>query len=424
MYKLIVLLALYVGSLLTCEAKSSFILKNDLAINRTNEPFVFSRGEFEHRFGVGKAGEVPFLFVKGKPIPTQTDDLNGDGKWDELAFTVDMKPGSSLKLYAVWIEAKKAPVFEKRTQVYLGEENKTGGFTEVTEADAPLGLAGFPTHYQAEGVGWENDRMAFRIYFDCRNTKDLFGKLTPGLILKKAGSPTEPTYHELAPWGMDILHCGSSLGAGSLAMLEGDSLYRLGSTPGYHYKKITEGPVRTIFELTYQGWEVNGHKYEASERITLWIGKYWFQSEVRIHDFIGEKQVVTGITTTKLDHDPLQFQANADYTAILTHGKQSLNNDILAMAVLAPTNEIGKIARTSNTDFYKLGYQTVPVKSFSQVVSDTWYMSQKIKSESPSFHYFFAMWGLENPKWNEVDSVKNYIREEAEKLSWPITISK
>ncbi len=94
------------------------------------------------------------------------------------------------------------------------------------------------------------------------------------------------------------------------------------------------------------------------------------------------------------------------------------------MAVLAPTNEIGKIARTTNTDFYKLGYQTVPVKSFSQVISDTWYMSQKIKTELPSVHYFFAMWGLENPKWNEVDSVKKYIREEAEKLSRPITISK
>ncbi len=422
MYKLLFVLALCVGSLLTCEAKSSFILKNDLPIDRTNEPFVFSRGEFEHRFGAGKAGEVPLLVTQGKLINTQTDDLNGDGKWDELAFTVDIKAGSSLKLYGVWINEKKVPKFEKRTQVYLGEENKNGGFTEVTEADAPVGLAGFPTHYQSEGIGWENDKMAFRIYFDCRNTKDLFGKLIPDLILKKAGSPTEPTYHELAPWGMDILHCGSSLGAGSLALVEGDSLYRLGSTPGYHYKKITEGPVRTIFELTYKGWEVNGNKYEATERITLWIGKYWFQSEVRIHDFIGEKQVATGITTTKLDRDPLQFQANSDYTAILTHGKQSLNNDILAMAVLAPTKEVRKISRTANTDFYKLGYQTVPAKSFSQVISETYYLSQKIKTESPSVHYFFAMWGLENSKWNEVDSVKKYIREEAEKLSHPVTI--
>jgi hypothetical protein len=53
---------------------------------------------------------------------------------------------------------------------------------------------------------------------------------------------------------MDILHCGSSLGAGGLALVEADSLFRLGSVSSYIYKKITEGPVRTIF-LLCGGWK-------------------------------------------------------------------------------------------------------------------------------------------------------------------------
>jgi hypothetical protein len=403
--------------------KSAFLLKNDQKMSRTGEPVVLKRMDFEKWFGPGKPNEVPVIkLASGKLIATQADDSDGDGKWDELAFVVDIDASCSLKIEAFWMAKELAPVFEKKTQVYLGQANIDGSFTEVTRADAPLGPDGFPAKYQSEGVGWENDKMAFRVYFDCRNTKDLFGKLKPGLILKKAGTPESGDYHNLAPWGMDILHCGSSLGAGGLAMAEGDSLFRLGSTPVYQYVKIAEGPVRTIFELRYKGWEVMGHEYEAVERITLWIGKYWFQSEVRVKEFSGEKQVATGIVTSRLKTEPISFQANGNFTAILTHDTQSLNNDVLAMAVLAPTNEVAKIARTSNTDFYRLGYQTVPVKSFSHIISETYYLTQKIKSDSPSVHYFFAWWGLENPAWNDVENVKVYVRNEAEKLSRPLTI--
>ncbi|MDD4645065.1 MAG: glycoside hydrolase family 88 protein, partial [Bacteroidales bacterium] len=215
---------------------------------------------------------------------------------------------------------------------------------------------------------------------------------------------------------------GSSLGAGSLAMVEGDSLYRLGSTPVYRYVKIADGPVRTLFELRYKGWEVNGQQYEAIERITLWVGKYWFQSAVTVKDFSGEKQLATGIVTSKLDNEPVQFQANDNYTTLLTHGKQSLNNDILAMAVMAPTKDFVKTGKTSNNDYYKLGYPTVPAKSFSQVISETCYLSQKIRSNTPSVHYFFALWGLENPVWNQQEPVKEYIRSEADRLSRPVSI--
>ncbi len=422
MFRLIILLGWSAGILFGSGPESSFTLKNNLSVRRLEEPVVINREDFEKRFTNGNPGEVPVLKLNGRPIPLQLDDINGDGKWDELAFTITVEARSGVRILTSWMPKDQAPVFAKRTQTYLAEENKDGTFTEVNQAVAPVGLAGFPTLYQSEGVGWENDRMAFRIYFDCRNTKDLFGKLIPDLILQKAGSPGTASYHNLAPWGMDILHCGSSLGAGSLALIEKDSLYRLGSTPVYKYAEITEGPVRTIFELQYQNWEVNGKQYEAVEKITLWIGKYWFQSEVTIREFSGEKQLATGIVTTKLDNEPIQFQPDKNFTAILTHGKQSLNNDILAMAVMARSASVTKTGRTGNLNFYQMGYQTVPVKSFSQVISETCYLAQKIKRDIPSVHYFFAMWGLENPEWNDAKKVKDHIRTEANKLSSPLTI--
>jgi hypothetical protein len=272
-------------------------------------------------------------------------------------------------------------------------------------------------------VGWENDKMAFRVYFDCRNVKDLFGKLKPDLILHKAGTAELGSYHTLSDWGMDILHCGSSLGAGGLALMEGDSLYRLGSTPVYRYKKITEGPVRTIFELSYEGWEVAGKKYEATERITLWIGSYGFKSEVYVTTFSGGKELLTGIVTTKLVALPHRLETASGFTAIFTHDKQSLNNDVLVMAVLAPTKEVTRVATTSKVDFYKHGYQTVPEKSFSHVISDTYYIGQKIRSGKPAVHYFYAFWGLEDPAWNGVEAVEQYLTAEAERLSKAVIVT-
>ncbi len=402
------------------QAQNGLVLQNNLPTTRQNEPVVINRTDLEKKFGIGKSNELPILTADNRPIPYQLDDLDGDGRWDELACCVDIRPNAIIILNVNWLPSNKVPVFEKETQVFLARQNSDGSFSEVREAEAPVGLAGFPAQYQSEGVGWENDKIAFRVYFDCRNEKDLFGKLKPQLILQKAGTPEFGTYHVLAPWGMDILHCGSSLGAGGLAMLEGDSLIRLGSTRGYQYKKITDGPVRAIFELRYQGWEVAGATLAATERITLWKGKYWFQSEVTVTGFTGEKELATGITTTKLEGEPAVFDVDTGFRALITHGKQSLNNDFLGMAVLAPIKDVGKTGKAPDTDFYQLGYRTIPEKSFSQVVSQTCYMSQKITSGKPSVHYFFALWGLENPRWNDPDSVKNYISGEAEKLSRPI----
>ena len=87
---------------------------------------------------------------------------------------------------------------------------------------------------------------------------------------------------------MDILHCGRSVGSGGLAMLETDSLYRLGSIDGYEYQKMCEGPARSVFDLKYTGWHVGSQSLSAVERISIYPGKYWFQSDETVSGFSGE----------------------------------------------------------------------------------------------------------------------------------------
>jgi len=405
-----------------CAEEKQLVVENPIDMARTDEVLVLERQQVEASFPAPEAGMLPVVLNGKDTLASQVDDLDADGSWDELAFLVSFQPKEKLALHIAYVKADAYPLFEKRTNMRLGIEQEDGSYKEVDYYMAPPVNEPFKIIAQGESVSWENDKMGFRTYFDCRNVKDLFGKLKPGLIIDKIHTPEMGSYHELADWGMDILHCGNSLGSGGLAMLENDSLYRLGSTETYEYQKIAEGPVRSVCDLKYGGWNVADQNLAAVERITVYPGKYWFQSDVTVSGFEGEKQLVTGIVTSFLTTQPEHFKANADYDAIATLDKQSENHDELGMAVMLKADEVTKVARSTDVNYFDK-YPTVPEKGFSNVISETYYVAQKISNDNPVRHYFAAVWGLENSKWKEMANFKAYLSSEAEKLSNPIVVT-
>lgn len=418
-----ILLISSVLAIISCQQQKKISIKNPSAQDRRDEVIIMDRKTIESAFIAADAAWLPVVRNGGQAVPSQADDLDGDGLWDELAFMVSLKGNEELLLNVDFIAPDVYPEFEKRTNVRLGIEQSDHSFPEVDRYIAPSCRDSFRIIAQGESVSWENDKMGFRNYFDCRNVKDLFGKLKPDLIIDKIHTSEIPNYHELSDWGMDVLHCGSSLGSGGIAILEEDSLYRLGSTDTYEYQKVCEGPVRSVFDLKYTGWLTAEENLSAVERISIYPGKYWFQSDVTVSGFEGEKQVVTGIVTSKLKNEPYHFKANDEYDVIATLDKQSLNDDTLGMAVMLKANEVIKVARTSNTNYFELGYKTVPEKGFSQVISETCYVAQRAVNNVPARHYFFAVWGLENPKWNRIDEFKKYLAAEAENLANPFIVA-
>jgi len=405
-----------------CTSKNQLVVTNPLAIDRADETLVISRADMEAKFGATPDGLVPLLKLNGVAIPSQADDMDKNGQWDELAFCLNFKASETVILEVENVPAEQYPQFEKRTNLRLGIAQPDHSYLEVDQYFAPSCADSFKIIAQGESVSWENDKMGFRNYFDCRNVKDLFGKLKPGFIIDKIHTPEIPDYHTLSDWGMDVLHCGSSTGSGGLALIENDSLYRLGSTDIFEYQKVVEGPVRSVFDLKYSGWHVAGQNLTAVERIAIYPGKYWFQSDVTVSGFTGQKQIVTGIVTSQLKNEPFDFDANSAYRSIATLDKQSLNNDELGMAVLMKKDEVTKVARATDIDFFSLGYKTVEEKKFSIVISQMYYAAQGIQADKPARHYFFAVWGLENEKWKSMDNFKAYIASEAEMLSNPIRI--
>lgn len=389
--------------------------------DRPDEVVVLSRNLIESIQPIPD-GSLPVFKSDGKElIPSQIDDIDHDGVWDEVVLLLDFTANEVKPVTIDQVTADNYPEFEKRTNLRLGILQDDKSYVEVDEYTAPRCDDGFEIIAQAESVNWENDKIGFRNYFDCRNVKDLFGKRKPDLIIDKIHTPELPSYHDLADWGMDVLHCGSSLGSGGIALLKNDSLFRLGSTDTYTYKKIVEGPVRSIFELRYSGWHVDGDVLEAVERISIYPGKYWFESDVTVTGCPEGSQVVTGIVTSFLKREPFAFES-ADFQCIGTHDVQSLNKDELGMGVIVPLSEAGKIGRTTDINFFKLGFETVKEKGFSNIISETYYIGQKCQSGNPAKHYFFSVWGLDKDQWKTEEGFRAYMTEEAEKLSSPLEI--
>lgn len=418
LYFLVILIPFF----FSCEKEVTLSLKNSLDVSKTDEVIILSREDLAKKAELIQ-GELPVFEKEDETlVPSQVDDLDGDGMWDEVVIVTDFEAGETLNLEIDFLPESEYPEFQKRTNLRLGIKQQDGTYKEVDDYEALPCDDGFEVISQGEGVNWENDKIGFRNYFDCRNVKDLFGKRLPKMIIDKIHTPEMGSYHDLADWGMDVLHCGSSLGSGGLALLKEDSLYRLGSTKVYRYHKVVEGPLRSIFELRYEGWEVDGDELEAVERISIYPGKYWFESDVTFTGCPEGSQIVTGIVTSHLKREPFQFKANG-FQCIGTHDVQSLNDDELGMAVAVPLEEAGKIGRTSDINFFKLGYETVPEKGFSNIISETYYIGQKCESGQPAKHYFFAVWGLDKDQWKTEEGFRKYLEEETKKLSAKIIVN-
>ncbi len=271
----------------------------------------------------------------GKVIPTQFEDEDLDGQWDYMIFQTNLISQEKTSIDISWIDSVSYPEFQSKTQVYLGESKlRDNNFVSVKRATRPTDhvAQSKPYLYQYEGPGWESELVAFRSYFDSRNGKDIFGKTGPIINAHQIG--LKGNYHELQDWGMDILKVGTSLGAGALAMLKNDSLYRLGVTNNAVFEVLSNGPVKSTLRLTYEGWEVAGKSYDLIETISIWGSKRWYQSEIELVGGTETDTLVTGIVDLKNAYKK-EYTKN-DWYILFTHGEQSENKDHLGMALLVP----------------------------------------------------------------------------------------
>jgi len=226
-------------------------------------------------------------------LPSQADDLDGDNKYDELAFQIDLKP--------------------KQTRVVTIAYGDTSTIQRL-RADYPRRTAARFT-MKFDGLAWESENTAWRIYFDKRNAIDFYGKRRPGLYLEMFGAP-EYVYHWESPLGRDIYRIGDAIGIGAVAALVDGKVVKVSEVRERKWRIVSAGPVRVIVELSYKGWQVGGREVNLTSRMTQWAGEHGFEHFITADGADG-LTLVTGVVR----HPGLQekvFQPTASEPALVS----------------------------------------------------------------------------------------------------------
>jgi uncharacterized protein DUF4861 len=289
-------------------------------------------------------------------LPSQIDDLDGDGKLDDLAFQIDLQSRQTRQVTITYGDI--AEILPLR-QSYPARTH-----------------AKFTAKY--EGMGWESEVTAWRLYFDQRNAIDLFGKRSPCLTLELFGAP-EYDYHKESPVGRDIYKNGDALGIGSVGALVDGKAIKVSDVAERKWRIISTGPVRAIVELSYTAWKVSGKSVDLISRFTQWAGEAGFEHSVIARNADG-LTLVAGLPRKEVELIDRQFGKEPEMQTLATWGQQ----------VLAP----GASATTSLPD-QNLGLAIITVSALPKVVdANNLLLPLKLDNGSASWHVT-AAWDQE-----------------------------
>jgi hypothetical protein len=401
----LVLTLILVGS---CSNEKHFIFSNTGSFSRTDEPIILSRAILDSAFHKDISSYFPLLItVQGDTIPCQTDDLDGDNKWDELFLLADFGPFEKKEVIVRLIDPFRKPIFKVRSNLRFAKVIERGRKYEVVSKSVRLKSTATELSqaaFQMEGPAWESDRVAFRNYFDARNGIDIYGKTTAKMILDSVG--TGENYHSLQWWGMDILHVGNSLGAGAIGMMEDDSLFRLDLPESGGFEAVSRGPLRIVFRLDYKNWKFNGHSLNVIHEISTWGGFYGYQSKVSISGAVGSSKLISGIVNIHSDSLHI-INSISSFTSIFTHDKQAENGAHLGMGLIIPNKLYA-------------GYASAPITGAG--ITQTYYARLNIEPGIPAIFRFYAAWENAKAEFGNEIQFSKFLEAEAEKLSRPIIV--
>jgi hypothetical protein len=240
-----------------------------------------------------------------------------------------------------------------------GEKSAT--FTvEKTETVAPVFPAKVFARYvpgRLDDFAWENDKVGHRTYGPAlaepvpaggakevlvTSGLDIWSKRVDYPIVDRWYNKGHDHYHKDEGEGMDMYNVGPSRGCGGTGIWDGKTLY-----VGRNYrtwKVIANGPIRAIFELTYDTWMANGVMVSEVKRFTVDAGSNLDRIDSTFA-VTGAKEVTVGIGLNKTPADKGQEPVIAltpDAAAgTFTQWVAQKANGALGTALIVPDSFVG-----------------------------------------------------------------------------------
>lgn len=255
---------------------------------------------------VGKNGkEINSVTIKGHPeIKWQLDDLNDDGRADELVFLVDMKPKAT-QTYTIDLSKEiRETNFTPGTNAYIRLNDKNKKHPKI-QAIAFPGDADNRQMYSSiygHGAVLEGLYNAIRVYMDNRQSVDLYAKNTPRLELEETGFYTTRQQLEQG-YGRDVLWAGTSVALGSFRGYQNSTPVTIDSVTTRSQRIVTTGPVRSIIEISDRGWIYNGRPIEMRQRYTVYDRHRDYDVEIRLTGAPDDAVFCTGVQKLAQDNE-------------------------------------------------------------------------------------------------------------------------
>ncbi len=363
------------------------------------------------------------LLVSGKDtIPSQVNDLDGDGVWDQLFFVINIEAKEKKTVQLSWVSS--IPEFPLKTSVRFRKRESKDEIAkpaneEILLANQVPAALGFQK-YQTDGPTWENDKVGFRHYLDGRNATDIFGKkkaeITPENVGMDSVGVLKDNYHVMHHWGRDIFPVGNSIGLGGFALLSGNKVERLGilskdtlsNIEKTIFKIVGTGPVNSVLSYDYQNWNSSsGHVYQAQEVTSIWPGIYGYKKTVRLERLKEDDLLLVGLSNIN-NRKSLKEVKVGNFVCLIQHDSLTYDRKwILGTAIIVPQKGYN-------------GYMVAPKEG---QLTDSYLAKLRVENGESISYYGIAGWELsQDPNFKDPAHFTDYVTNLASQLSSEVVV--
>ncbi len=256
---------LWLGTAIGAPAAGKVVVtvSSDLALARPSETVTLDAREVARALATDDVRKVHVTDQSsGKELLTQAIDLDGDDQADQLLLQLDLAPRETRRL-TLTLGARRVPARE--------DFKAYGRFVRERFDD----------------FAWENDLVAHRMYGKAletwiqepltSSTVDVWCKRTRRLVVNDWYMIDD--YHRDTGEGADFYSAGKTRGCGGNGLWADGRLWV--SKNFVASKVIACGPIRVVFELSYEPWEVAGKRVAEVKRVSLDAGQHLNRFESR-----------------------------------------------------------------------------------------------------------------------------------------------
>ena len=296
-------------SVIALAALHATVFANRTLMVGVSNPSHFARTDVPVVIPLTNYGDVrsALVTVNGQEIPCQLDDLNQDEIFDELCFLADLGKKEK-KTYTITLKNEGEPrpyparVYAEMVLSNTKDKNlKKHQQNNYIESLTARGDAAYTYNIQHHhGVDFESELNGIRIYFDARQTLDLYGKFKKQLELKETQFYTPDELKDQG-YGDDVLWVGQTFGLGAFRGWDGQQPTLVEPVRSRTQRVISYGPLRAIVEVVDRGWKVDAQREPVNMtlRYTQYAGHRDTDVDVFFNKDVTDYRFSTGIINVK-----------------------------------------------------------------------------------------------------------------------------